>query len=59
MRRKTSCPRLTALDTMARMERLMAQVAEATVGTTKVTFRGHEVDLGNWRRLKPSAISHV
>src|SRR3954471_22486725 len=39
-------------DTMARMERLVARVAEETVGTTKVVFRGHEADLGNWRRLK-------
>jgi lysyl-tRNA synthetase class 2 len=39
-------------DTMVRMEQVVAQVAEETVGTTKVTFRGHEVDLGNWRRLK-------
>jgi lysyl-tRNA synthetase, class II len=39
-------------DTMARMEALVARVAEETVGSTVVTFRGHEVDLGNWRRLK-------
>jgi lysyl-tRNA synthetase, class II len=39
-------------DTMARMERLVARVAEETVGTTQVTFRGHEVDLGAWRRVK-------
>ncbi len=32
-------------DTMGRMERLVARVAEETVGTTTVTFRGHEVDL--------------
>jgi lysyl-tRNA synthetase class 2 len=39
-------------DTMARMERLVARVAEETVGSTRVTFRGHEVDLGDWRRLR-------
>jgi lysyl-tRNA synthetase class 2 len=39
-------------DTMARMEQLVAQVAVETVGTTVVSFRGHEVDLGSWRRLK-------
>src|SRR5262245_21685763 len=39
-------------DTMARMEQLVAQVAVETVGTTHVTFRGHEIDLGEWRRLK-------
>ncbi len=39
-------------DTMARMERLVARVAEETVGSTTVTFRGHEVDLGSWRRVK-------
>jgi lysyl-tRNA synthetase class 2 len=39
-------------DTMARMERLVARVAEETLGTTIVTFRGHEIDLGDWRRVK-------
>ena len=39
-------------DTMARMEELIATVAQEVNGTTKVTFRGHEVDLGSWRRLK-------
>jgi lysyl-tRNA synthetase class 2 len=40
-------------DTMERIERLVAVVAEATIGTTKATFRGHDVDLGGpWRRLK-------
>ena len=39
-------------DTMARMEELIATVAQEANGTTKVTFRGHEVDLGSWRRLK-------
>src|SRR5580765_4429372 len=39
-------------DTMDRMEGLVARVAEETLGTTKVTFRGNEIDLGSWRRLK-------
>jgi lysyl-tRNA synthetase class 2 len=39
-------------DTMARMERLVARVAEETTGSTRVTFRGHEIDLATWRRLK-------
>jgi lysyl-tRNA synthetase class 2 len=39
-------------DTMARMEELVAHVAEETIGTTKATFRGHEVDLASWRRVK-------
>jgi lysyl-tRNA synthetase, class II len=40
-------------DAMVRMERLVERVAGATLGTTKVVFRGHEVDLrAPWRRLK-------
>ncbi len=39
-------------DTMTRMERLVARVAEETVGSTRVVFRGHELDLGRWRRLR-------
>jgi lysyl-tRNA synthetase, class II len=39
-------------DTMDRMERLVARVAGETLGTTTVTFRGHELDLGSWRRVK-------
>jgi lysyl-tRNA synthetase, class II len=40
-------------DTMERIEHLAATVAEEVIGTTKVTFRGHEVDLAPpWRRLK-------
>jgi lysyl-tRNA synthetase, class II len=39
-------------DTMARIEDLVAAVARETVGTTTVTFRGHEIDLAPpWRRL--------
>jgi lysyl-tRNA synthetase class 2 len=39
-------------DTMARMEALVSQVAEEVLGTTRVTFRGHHVDLGSWQRVK-------
>jgi len=39
-------------DTMARIEELIATVAQETIGTTKVTFRGHDVDLSRWQRLK-------
>jgi lysyl-tRNA synthetase class 2 len=39
-------------DTMARMEELVATVAQEVNGTTTATFRGHELDLGSWRRLK-------
>src|SRR5207302_1220382 len=39
-------------DTMDRMERLVGRVAEETTGATRVTFRGHQVDLWRWRRLK-------
>jgi lysyl-tRNA synthetase class 2 len=40
-------------DTMARIEELVATVAQETIGTTKVTFRGHEVDLkAPWKRVK-------
>jgi lysyl-tRNA synthetase, class II len=40
-------------DTMERIEQLVARAAEDVNGTTKVTFRGHEIDLAPpWRRLK-------
>ena len=40
-------------DTMARIEELVETVAQETIGTTKVTFRGHEVDLkAPWKRVK-------
>jgi lysyl-tRNA synthetase, class II len=40
-------------DTMERCETLVARVALACIGTTQVTFRGHDVDLNTpWRRLK-------
>jgi lysyl-tRNA synthetase, class II len=40
-------------DTMRRIEELLATVATETIGTTKVSFRGHDVDLAApWKRLK-------
>jgi lysyl-tRNA synthetase, class II len=39
-------------DTMARLEDLIRAVAEASIGTTRVTFRGHDVDLAGWGRVK-------
>ncbi|MFL5970895.1 MAG: lysine--tRNA ligase [Gaiellaceae bacterium] len=40
-------------DTMERMERLVEHLAQRVNGTTKVTYRGHEVDLARpWRRVK-------
>ena len=40
-------------DTMERIEQLVPAVADEVLGTTLVTFRGHEVDLaGPWQRLK-------
>jgi lysyl-tRNA synthetase class 2 len=40
-------------DTMARMEELIETVAREAIGSTKVTFRGHTVELkAPWRRVK-------
>jgi lysyl-tRNA synthetase class 2 len=40
-------------DTMARTEALVERAAQGSVGTTKVAFRGHEVDLAPpWERVK-------
>jgi lysyl-tRNA synthetase class 2 len=40
-------------DTMRRIEELVETVARETIGTTKVTFRRHEVDLAApWKRVK-------
>jgi lysyl-tRNA synthetase class 2 len=39
-------------DTMARIETLVATVAREVLGTTRLTFRGHEIDLEPpWRRI--------
>ncbi len=40
-------------DTMERIEQLVARAAQDVLGTTTVSFRGHEVELAApWRRLK-------
>ena len=40
-------------DTMVRMERLVEFVANETLGTTEVTFRGHAVDVkAPWKRVR-------
>jgi lysyl-tRNA synthetase, class II len=40
-------------DTMARIEDLVSTVAREVTGTTKASFRGHEVDLAPpWRRVR-------
>jgi lysyl-tRNA synthetase class 2 len=40
-------------DTMRRIETLVEFVARETLGTTKVTFKGHEIDLkAPWKRVK-------
>ena len=40
-------------DTMERLETLVARAAEATIEGTKVTFRGHEVELAPpWQRVR-------
>ena len=40
-------------DTMRRIEELVETVARETIGTTNVTFRGHEIDLeAPWKRVK-------
>src|SRR5712691_1805749 len=40
-------------DTMERTEMLVERAAQAAIGTTKVTFRGHEIDLTRpWQRVK-------
>src|SRR5207342_2359923 len=46
-------------DTMARCEALVEAAARATIGGTKTTFRGHEVDLAApWTRVRfPDALA--
>jgi lysyl-tRNA synthetase, class II len=40
-------------DTMERTETLVERASQAAIGRTKVTFRGHEVELaGPWQRVK-------
>ena len=39
-------------DTMSRIEELVRTVVEETLGTTRVAFRGHQIDFANdWRRV--------
>jgi lysyl-tRNA synthetase class 2 len=48
-------------DTMERLEQLVQDAALAVLGTTKVVFRGHEVDLkAPWRRIRlPDALAEL
>jgi lysyl-tRNA synthetase, class II len=39
-------------DTMARLEDLIPTVAQEAIGGTRTSFRGHEVDLSAWNRVK-------
>jgi lysyl-tRNA synthetase class 2 len=40
-------------DTMERTEQLVSRAADEAIGRTKVTFRGHEIDLAPpWQRVK-------
>jgi lysyl-tRNA synthetase class 2 len=40
-------------DTMERIEQLVSRTAQEVLGTTKVTFKGNEIDLAPpWRRVK-------
>src|SRR5436189_3334537 len=45
-------------DTMERCEALVERAAQATIGGTRTTFRGHEVDLARpWQRVRfPEAL---
>jgi lysyl-tRNA synthetase class 2 len=38
-------------DTAARTKELVQRVAEVTIGGTRTTFRGHEIDLEDWREI--------
>ena len=48
-------------DTMERVEQLVQDVALEVLGTTKIVFRGHEVDLkAPWRRIRlPDALAEL
>ncbi len=39
-------------DTAARMKELVAYAAEATLGGTKTTFRGHDIDLSQFQEVR-------
>jgi lysyl-tRNA synthetase, class II len=44
-------------DTAARLKELVRHAAEATIGGTKTTFRGHEIDLSQWQEVRfPEAL---
>jgi lysyl-tRNA synthetase class 2 len=38
-------------DTAARLKEIVANAAEATLGGTRTTFRGHDVDLSQWQEI--------
>jgi lysyl-tRNA synthetase, class II len=48
-------------DTMERIETLVERAAQATIGGTKVRFRGHDVDLAKpWQRVRfPDAMENA
>ena len=39
-------------DTAARLKELVRRAAEATIGGTQTTFRGHEIDLSQWQEVR-------
>jgi lysyl-tRNA synthetase, class II len=39
-------------DTAARLKALVQHAAEATIGGTKTTFRGHDLDLSEWQEVR-------
>jgi lysyl-tRNA synthetase, class II len=39
-------------DTAARLKALVQHAAESSIGGTKTTFRGHEVDLSQWQEVR-------
>jgi lysyl-tRNA synthetase, class II len=39
-------------DTAARLKELVQNAAERTIDGTKTTFRGHDVDLGQWQEVR-------
>jgi lysyl-tRNA synthetase class 2 len=39
-------------DTAARTKELVRRAAEATIGGTRTTFRGHDVDLAAWQEIR-------
>jgi lysyl-tRNA synthetase, class II len=39
-------------DTAARLKELVRHAAEATLGGTRTTFRGHDVDLSQWQEVR-------